>query len=97
MLKNRWPAIEEYQLDIIKKKVDERYNTVQWLNSDENLSWQEPIPPFKISLEDFNRTFLDFEMFKDDIDKKEFSEDLLNKVLYQSEVSTDNEDIVIKL
>ena len=96
-VKNRWPAIEEYWLDVIKKKVDERYNTVQWLNPDEHLSWQEPIPPFKISLEDFNRTLLDFEMFKEGINKKEFSEDLLNKVLYQSKVSVDDEDIIIKL
>lgn len=96
-VKNRWPAIEEYWLDVIKKKTDEKYNTVQWLNPDEHLSWQEPIPPFKISLEDFNRTLLDFEMFKEGIDKKEFSEDLLNKVLYQSEVSMDNEKVVIKL
>lgn len=96
-IKNRWPAIEEYWLDVIKKKTDERYNTVQWLKPDEHLSWQEPIPPFTISLEDFNRTLLDFEMFKEGIDKKEFSESLLNKVLYQSEVSVDNEDIVIKL
>lgn len=96
-VKNRWPAIEEYWLDVIKKKVDEKYDTAQWLNPDEHLSWQEPIPPFKISLEDFNRTLLDFEMFKEGIDKKEFSEDLLNKVLYQSEVSIDNKKVVIKL
>ena len=96
-VKNRWSAIEEYWLDVIKKKVDERYNTVQWLNPDEHLSWQEPIPPFKISLEDFNRTLLDFEMFKEGINKKEFSEDLLNKVLYNSEVSADNGDVIIKL
>ena len=96
-VKNRWPAIEEYWLDVIKKKVDKRYNTVQWLNPDEHLSWQEPIPPFKISLEDFNRTLLDFEMFKKGINKKEFSEDLLNKVLYQSKVSVDDEDVIIKL
>lgn len=96
-VKNRWPAIEEYWLDVIKKKVDEKYGTVQWLNPSEHLSWQEPIPPFKISLEDFNRTLLDFEMFKEGIDKKEFSEELLNKALYQSKVSAEGEDIVIKL
>lgn len=96
-VKNKWSEIEEYWLDVIKKKTDEKYDTVQWLNPDEHLSWQEPIPPFKISLEDFNRTLLDFEMFQENIDKKEFSEDLLNKVLYQSKVSVDNEDVVIKL
>ena len=87
----------EYWLDVIKKKIDDKYNTVQWLDPNEHLSWQEPIPPFKISLEDFNRTLLDFEMFQENVDKKEFSEDLLNKVLYKSEVSTENDDVVIKL
>ena len=96
-VKNKWPEIEEYWLDVIKKKVDEKYNTVQWLDPEENLSWQEPIPPFEISLEDFNRTLLDFEMFQEGIDKKEFSEDLLNKVLYQSKVSKDDDDVIIKL
>lgn len=96
-VKNRWSAIEEYWLDVIKKKIDDKYNTVQWLDPNEHLSWQEPIPPFKISLEDFNRTLLDFEMFQENVDKKEFSEDLLNKVLYKSEVSTENDDVVIKL
>lgn len=96
-VKNRWSAIEEYWLDVIKKKIDDKYNTVQWLDPNEHLSWQEPIPPFKISLEDFNRTLLDFEMFQENVDKKEFSEDLLNKVLYKSKVSTENDDVVIKL
>lgn len=96
-VKNRWSVIEEYWLDVIKKKIDDKYNTVQWLDPNEHLSWQEPIPPFKISLEDFNRTLLDFEMFQENVDKKEFSEDLLNKVLYKSKVSTENDDVVIKL
>lgn len=96
-VKNRWSAIEEYWLDVIKKKIDDKYNTVQWLDPNEHLSWQEPIPPFKIFLEDFNRTLLDFEMFQENVDKKEFSEDLLNKVLYKSKVSTENDDVVIKL
>ena len=96
-VKNRWSAIEEYWLDVIKKKIDDKYNTVQWLDPNEHLSWQEPIPSFKIFLEDFNRTLLDFEMFQENVDKKEFSEDLLNKVLYKSKVSTENDDVVIKL
>lgn len=96
-VKNKWVDIEAYWLDVIKKKVDSKYNTVQWLNPDEHLSWQEPILPFEISMSDFNKTLLDFEMFKEGIDKKEFSEDLLNKVLYQSEVSMDDENVVITL
>ena len=96
-VKNRWVDIEAYWLDVIKKKVDSKYNIVQWLNPDEHLSWQEPIPPFEIPMSDFNKTLLDFEMFKEGIDKKEFSENLLNKILYQSEVSMDNENVVITL
>lgn len=84
-VKNRWSVIEGYWLDVIKKKIDDKYNTVQWLDPNEHLSWQEPIPPFKISLEDFNRTLLDFEMFQENVDKKEFSEDLLKRVFVFSE------------
>lgn len=96
-VKNRWPAIENYWLNVIKKKVDETYDTVQWLDPNEHLSWQEPIPPFTISQEDFNQTLLDFEMFKNDIDKKDFTNDLINKVLYQGNVSKEDDDVVIKL
>lgn len=96
-VRNRWPDIEEYWLEVIKKKVDESYNTVQWLDPNENLSWQAPIPPFSITEEDFTRALLEFEMFKEGIDKKEFTEALTNKVLYQSEVEKEDEQIFIKL
>lgn len=96
-VRNRWGEIEKYWMGVIKKKEDKRYNTIQWLNPDEALSWQEPVPPFEISEEDFNRALLDYEMFKEGIDKKEFTEELLNKVLYQSEVKKDGEKAILKL
>lgn len=96
-VRNKWADIEAYWLDVIKKKKDERYGTDQWIDPKENLSWQEPIPPFEIYEEDFNRTLLDFEMFKKGIDKKAFSETLLNHVLYRSDVEKEDDEVIVKL
>ena len=96
-VRNKWADIESYWLDVIKKKKDERYGTDQWIDPKENLSWQEPIPPFEIYEEDFNRTLLDFEMFKKGIDKKAFSETLLNHVLYRSDVEKEDDEVIVKL
>lgn len=96
-VRNKWADIEAYWLDVIKKKKDERYGTEQWIDPKENLSWQEPIPPFEIYEEDFNRTLLDFEMFKKGIDKKAFSETLLNHVLYRSDVEKEDDEVIVKL
>ena len=96
-IRDKWHDIESYWLEVIKKKQDPKYETVQWINPKENLSWQEPIPPFEISEEDFDKALLDFELFKEGIDKKEFTEALTNKVLYQGDVVKENNNIVIKL
>lgn len=96
-VRNKWSDIEAYWLDAIKKRNDEKYGTHQWIDPKENLSWQEPIPPFEIYEEDFNRTLLDFEMFKKGIDKKAFSEALLNHVLYRSDVEKEDDEVIVKL
>ena len=96
-VRDKWHDIETYWLDVIKKKQDPKYDTVQWIDPKKNLSWQEPIPPFEISEEDFDRALLDFELFKEGINKKEFVETLTNKVLYQSEVFEDGDKTLLSL
>lgn len=96
-VRDKWHDIETYWLDVIKKKQDPKYDTVQWIDPKKNLSWQEPIPPFEISEEDFDRALLDFELFKEGINKKEFVETLTNKVLYQSEVFEDGVKTLLSL
>ena len=66
--------------------MDEKYNTHQWLNPEEHLSYQKPQKEFEIFEEDFKKTILDYIMFEENIDVKEFNEKLLDSVLYRSNI-----------
>ena len=96
-VKNRWPAIEDYWIDSISKLRDDKYNTAQWINPKEHLSYQMPQKPFELSEEDFRKTAMDYLCFKKNIDTKELGEKLLNTTLYTSEVSSDDGNVIIKL
>lgn len=96
-VKGKWTEIEDYWIDSIKKHRDTKYHTDQWINPDENLSYQMPEKPFEIYEEDFVKTVMDYEMFKRGIDVKDFKEKLIREVMYSSDV-VKNEDIIsIKL
>ena len=88
-IRNRWGDIEKYWLNVIEKQSGN--DTIQWIKPSEHLSYQMPEKPFEIFEEDFAKTMMDYEMFKQGIDVKEFNEQLLWKILYSSEVS-DNEN-----
>lgn len=45
-----------------------------------------PEKPFEIFEEDFMKTMIDYEMFNLGIDIKDFSERILQRVLYSSEI-----------
>lgn len=96
-IKNKWQQIEDYWIDSIKKQRDDKYNTVQWIKPSEHLSYQMPEKPFEISEEDFKKTAIDYICFKKCIDTKEFNEKLLNTILYNSKVESNNNDINIKI
>lgn len=96
-VKNKWQKIEDYWIDAIKKRVDIKYNTVQWINPNEHLSYQMPEKPFEISEKDFRKTAMDYICFKHGIDTKKFGEKILNAVLYESEISSDDTGITIKI
>ncbi|QWQ38258.1 SAM-dependent methyltransferase [Gemella sp. zg-570] len=85
-IKNKWNDIESYWLDVVRTKVDTKYNTHQWLDASENLSYQKPQKEFEIFEEDFKKTIIDYIMFEEKIDVKEFNEKLLKEVLYKSEL-----------
>lgn len=85
-IKNRWKDIEKYWLEVAHTRVDEKYNTHQWLNPEENLSYQKPQKEFEIFEEDFKKTILDYIMFEQNIDVKEFNAKLLDNVLYKSNI-----------
>ena len=56
-----------------------------------------PEKPFEIFEEDFTKTMMDYLMFKQGIDVKEFSENLVKKVMYDSEISSKECDVIITL
>lgn len=95
--KHKWNAIEDYWIDSISKLRDTKYNTAQWINPNEHLSYQMPEKAFEISEEDFKKTAMDYICFKNGIDTKVFGEKLLNAALYGSEVSSDDTGVNIKI
>ena len=94
-IKNRWNEIACYWLNVILTKTDEKYNTHQWLNPKEHLSYQKPQQEFEIFEEDFKKVVMDYILFKDGVDIKVFNDNLLNRVLYQSEI--DNDKLILNL
>ena len=56
-----------------------------------------PEKEFEISDEDFTKTMMDYLMFKEGIDVKDFGEKLLTQVLYNSSVESTNDSVSIVL
>lgn len=94
---NKWPEIEKHWIDIILKQSGDE--TCQWNKPiiKECLSYQEPQKPFEICEEDFRKTALDFLLFQEGIDAKEFENQLLKAVLYSSDVEETEDSIKICL
>lgn len=82
-IKNKWNDIAKYWLNVIKKKKDEKYNTHQWLNPKEYLSYQMPKPEFELYEEDFVKTIFNYTMFENNIDIKELKEKYIEDNLYK--------------
>ncbi len=94
-IKDRWQEIEDRWVDIIHKQSGD--DTIQWLKPSKHLSYQIPAKPFEIYEEDFTKTMMDYLMFQEGIDVKEFGDILLRKVLYSSEIADNNHTIAIHL
>ena len=91
-IKDRWQSIEDRWVEIIRKQSGD--NTIKWIKPSEHLSYQVPEKEFEISEEDFTKTMMDYLMFKEGIDVKEFSDKLITKVLYNSSVDSNDEGII---
>ncbi|MBR4890534.1 MAG: N-6 DNA methylase [Clostridia bacterium] len=92
-IKDRWQSIEDRWVDIIRKQSGD--DTVQWIKPTKNLSYQMPEKPFEIFEEDFTKTMMDYLIFKEGIDAKDFNERLLRSVLYSSNITNDGCNITI--
>ena len=96
-IKDRWHDKENYWIRAIQNGEDPEYNTRQIIHPKEHLSYQMPEKPFEIFEEDFIKTMMDYQLFKQGIDVKEFNEKLLQCVLYSSQISQKDNDTIITL
>ncbi len=94
-IRDRWQDIENYWVDIIHKQSGN--DTIQWIKPNEHLSYQMPIKEFEIFEEDFSKTAMDYLLFEQEINVKQFSEDIANKVLYSSAVTQNNGSVNITI
>lgn len=94
-IKDRWQEIEDKFVDVVHKQNGD--STIQWIKPSEHLSYQTPEKEFEIYEEDFTKTMMDYLMYEEGIDVKEFSDNLIEKVLYASCVAEDGKNYVITL
>ena len=94
-IKDRWQEIEDRFVDVVHKQNGD--DTIQWIKPNEHLSYQMPEKEFEIYEEDFTKTMMDYVMYQEGIDAKEFSDKLIEKVMYSGCVAEDGEDYVITL
>lgn len=94
-IRDKWQAIEDEWIDLIRKQSGN--DTIQWIKPSEHLSYQMPEKAFEIFEEDFIKTMMDYLMFKQGIDVKEFSDTLVKKVMYDSKISSKESDVTITL
>lgn len=95
-IKDRWQEIEDKFVEVVHKQSGD--STIQWINPKNHLSYQMPEKEFKIYEEDFTKTMMDYLMYEKGIDVKEFSDNLLSKVMYSSDIKVnDNNDVTITI
>ena len=94
-IRDRWQAIEDEWVELIRKQSG--HDTIQWIKPSEHLSYQMPEKEFEVFEEDFTKTMMDYLMFQQQIDVKEFSERLVTKVMYNSAVSSSENNVIITL
>ncbi|MCT1370194.1 N-6 DNA methylase [Corynebacterium sp. MSK035] len=92
---NRWPAIEDKWIEIIRKQSG--HPSIQWLDPNKHLSWQEPDAPFQVTEDDFFKKLTDYEVYQRGIDASEFAAALSYAVIYRSDTSVDGDEVLIRI
>ena len=93
-VRNKWKGIEDYWVNVIYKQSGD--DSVVWIKpTPTTLSYPTPEKEFEIFEEDFVKVLLDYEMFKRGINVKEFNEKLLQKTLYSSQITSENDGVNI--
>ena len=96
-IKDKWMELENYWVDSTRKRNVTKNGTSQCIDPKKFLSYQKPKAEFVLYEEDFVKTMMNYLMFKNKIDVKEFSDKLINKTLYNSEILKEDNNIVIKI
>lgn len=96
-IKDRWQEKENYWVEAIHNGEDSLYGTKQIIDPKQHLSYQKPEAPFEIFEEDFVKTMMDYEMFKQGINVNDFGVGILNKVLYNSKVTEDGKNVYLSI
>ena len=94
-IKDRWQDIEDEWVEIIRKQSGSA--TIQWLKPDEHLSYQMPKKPFEVTEEDFAKTVMDYLLYEQKIDVKQFSDNLIRRVLYSSKITSSENSVNINI
>lgn len=94
---NKWPDLEDYWVDAIERYDDSRFNTGQWNDPAQCLSWQAPVKPFEITEDDFARTTMDYIMFQRGVDGRELRQQLGQRVAYSAKVEETTETITLEV
>ena len=94
-IKDRWQEIEDRFVDVVHKQSGDK--SIQWIKPSEHLSYQMPEKEFEIFEQDFTKTMMDYMMYEDGIDVKDFYDNLIEKVMYSSVVAENGEDYIITL
>lgn len=81
-VRGKWQEIEDYWIDSIYRRVDEKYKTGQWLNAAEHLSYQMPERPCQMTSADFRKAAMDFVLFSRTLDAKSLFERIANGIVY---------------
>lgn len=78
----KWQEIEDYWIDAVYRRVDDRYKTAQWLDPAEHLSYQLPESPCEVTAADFRKAAMDYVLFSRAIDAKGLFERIATGVAY---------------
>ncbi len=94
-IKHKWKDIEDKWVEIIKKQSGDE--SIKWIKPNECLSYQKDEIPIELNEEDFTKTMMDYLMYKEEIDVKKLKEIISNKIIYYSNISSDNNFNTISL
>ena len=91
-IRGRWEAIEQKWINIVRKQTGS--DTIQWINPDQHLSYQEDIKVPLPTRSDFMKRTLAYALFKQDIEELAFFQNVSENRLYGSPLQDEYRQIL---